>query len=135
MNHMQTHFSARHRGFSLIELMITVAIIAIIAAVALPSYRQFIIRGNRVAAEAQMMEIANREQQYFLANRQYADNTTLESNGYALPSNVSANYTYLITPVASPPSYTITFTAIGSQASDGNLSLNSEGVKLPANKW
>jgi type IV pilus assembly protein PilE len=124
-------------GFTLIELMITVAIIAILAAVALPSYQQYLIRGHRAAAQSQMMEIASREQQYFLANRQYADKATLLSNGYGLPNDVSAKYGFDVTVDndATPPSFLITFTPSGSQASDGNLTLTSTGVKSPAAKW
>lgn len=134
---MRTSLSARKaRGFTLIELMIAVAIVAILAAIALPSYQSYIIRGHRVAAQAQMMDIANREQQYFLANRSYANKATLESNGFSLPSEVSAKYTYDVTVGSGTvPSFTITFTPTGSQASDGALSLNSEGVKTPAGKW
>lgn len=128
---------ARHvSGFTLIELLVTVAIVAILAAVALPSYQQYVIRGNRGAAQAAMMDIANREQQYLLANRVYASKATLEANGYALPGELSGLYTYDITLGAGTvPSFTVTFTATGSQASDGDLSLNSEGVKTPASKW
>jgi len=133
-------------GFTLIELMVTVAIVAILAAVAIPSYQQYVVRGKRAAAQAQMMEIANREQQYFLANRAYADKDTLQNNGYALPGEVSRDYGYLITldrvlnasctaVASSVPSFVITFSPTGSQQSDGNLMLSSEGVKCPAGKW
>lgn len=124
------------RGFTLIELMITVAVVAILAAVAFPSYQQYVIRGKRAAAQSEMMDIANRQQQFLLANRSYASKATLEASGYALPTEVSANYTYDITIGAgATPSFTITFTATGSQASDGPLSLTSAGVKTPASKW
>ncbi|XHF43256.1 prepilin-type cleavage/methylation domain-containing protein [Metapseudomonas boanensis] len=116
--------------------MVVVAIIGILAAVAYPSYRQYMIRGDRAAAQAQMMDIANRQQQYLLANRTYATKTQLEASGYGLPSEVVGKYTYDITVGSgSVPSFTITFTATGSQASDGNLSLTSEGVKSPPAKW
>jgi len=124
------------RGFTLIELMITVAIVAILASVAYPSYQQYIIRGKRAAAQAEMMDIANRQQQFLLANRSYASKATLEASGYTLPTEVGANYTYDIALGAGAvPSFTITFTAKGSQVSDGSLGLTSAGVKTPAAKW
>ena len=128
--------SGRQHGFTLIELMITVAVIGILAAVAFPSYNQYIIRGNRTSAKAQMMDIANREQQFLLANRAYATKAVLEISGYALPSDVVTKYSYDITVgTDTVPFYTITFTAIGGQTSDGNLTLDSAGVKTPAAKW
>lgn len=126
----------RQHGFTLIELMVTVSIIAILAAIAWPSYQQYVIRGKRSAAQAQMMDIANREQQYLLANRTYASKSQLEASGYALPSEVGRNYTYDVALGSEAmPTFTITFTAIGAQASDGNLILSSEGEKAPAGKW
>ncbi|MDH4041677.1 MAG: prepilin-type N-terminal cleavage/methylation domain-containing protein [Gammaproteobacteria bacterium] len=126
----------RNGGFTLIELMVVVAIVAILIAIVLPAYQNQIIRGHRAAAKSEMLEIANRQQQFLLANRAYADKTTLESNGYSLPTAVAANYTYAIAlGGGAVPSYSMTFTAIGRQASDGNLTITNEGVKTPADKW
>ena len=83
-----------------------------------------------------MLDLANREQQYLLANRAYAAYSTLTTSGYTLPAELSAKYTPTIEVGSSTvPSYTITFAPIGSQADDGSLTYNSSGVKAPADKW
>ena len=80
-----------------------------------------------------MMEIVNRQQQYFIANRSYATEAEL---AYALPPDVSVNYDYDIALDAGPPpAFTVTFTAIGGQVSDGDLTVDSLGSKSPADKW
>lgn len=125
----------KERGFTLIELMIAVAIVAILASVAYPSYTQHIRKGNRAAAQAQMLDIANRQQQYLLSARRYATKPELEAAGYSLPTDLSGRYGWAIATAATPPAFTITFTATGAQVEDGDLTLNSDGAKSPAAKW
>lgn len=128
----------RMAGFSLIELMVVVVIVGILAAVGIPSYQQYVVKGKRAAAQAQMMEIANREQQILLANRAYASKSELETAGYSLPGELARVYTWDVTvATGTPPTFTVTFTPVSgaSQASDGTLTLTSEGVKSPADKW
>ena len=123
-------------GFTLIELMIAVAVVGILASIAYPSYQAYVIRSHRAAAQAQMMDIANRQQQFLLANRSYASKDVLEASGYALPADVASRYGYSVSVGdGTVPSFMITFTAANAQTSDGNLTLDSAGVKTPAGKW
>jgi type IV pilus assembly protein PilE len=127
---------AQQRGFTLIELMITVAVVAILAAIAYPSYTSHVMKASRRAAQAQMLELASREQQYMLAQRSFVPYATIAAAGYVLPPEIAPHYTpSIVVGTGTLPAYTITFTAQGRQLSDGDLTLNSEGVKAPAAKW
>ena len=121
------------RGFTLVELMVALIVVAILMAIAIPSYRQSVIKGNRRAAQAVMMEMLNRQEQYFVANRVYATEAELD---YNLPDEVAENYTYdFAIDAGPPPSVTVNFVAEGGQVSDGNLSASTLGTKTPAEKW
>lgn len=126
-------------GFTLIELMIALAIVGILSAVAFPAYKYQIRKGTRAAAEAAIMDIANREQQYLLANRKYAAQTSTDTSletdtGYSLPTDVSKHYTYQVTTNAAgtyPNTFLITFTPKSTSLmnGDGNLTLDHTGAK------
>lgn len=123
------------QGFTLIELMIVVVIVGILAAVAVPSYQNHVIKSNRAAAQAFMVDVENRQKQYLLDARSYAPDVATLS--MAAPADVSKNYTLSIAVTAAPPAFTITATPIAGtrQASDGALTLDSSGAKTPADKW
>ena len=125
----------RTSGFTLIEVMITVAIVCILSAIAMPTYSNFLIRGHRAVAQAYLTDIAMKQQQYLLDSRTYA--ATLIQLNMSVPSSVSAHYTITIDNSATPPLFAATATPIVGtrQASDGTLSINNVGAKLPAGSW
>lgn len=133
---MANKLSRPQAGFTLVELMITVVVVAILLAVALPAFQGQVTRSNRAAAQAVMLDIANRQQQFFLSDRSYFDKAGLVGTGFSLDPDVAKHYTYSIaTEVGPPPTFVITFTPQGRQASDGALTLNDRGVGTPAGKW
>jgi len=71
------------RGFTLLELMIVVAIVAIISAFAFPSYMQHVVNTKRTAATSALLRIADRQQQFFMDNKTYAADLT----NLGLPAN------------------------------------------------
>jgi len=120
------------RGFSLIELMVTVAIIAILAAVAYPSYTRYIVRSNRAAAQGYMLEISGLQQRYLLDARAYA--AQLSDLATTVPATVAGNYTITTGQVAGPPpGFLVTAVPINSQlARDGEcgtLGINQAGTR------
>jgi len=123
----------KSRGFTLIELMIVVAIVGILAAIAYPSYQGHLRKGHRADAQAYLMDLAQRQQQYITDNRAYAGD--VNSLSAPVPNSVAGFYTVQITPGATPPTFVITATAIGTQTPDGNLSIDNTGAKAPVGLW
>lgn len=102
----------KRNGFTLIELMITVAIVGILAAVALPSYTSYIARGKITDAVSVLSDYRVRMEQYFQDNRNYG----AAGAGIACPvAALASKYaTYTCTIVGTPStSYTVTAASIG----------------------
>ena len=121
-------------GFTLIELMIAVAIVGILAVIAFPSYQDHMRKGRRSAAQSFLIDVAARQQQYLIDARSYAGGAgALGTLNLAVPADVSRFYTVTIDPAAPtlPPSYSITATPIAgsAQVPDGMLTLDHQGAK------
>src|SRR5688572_2506125 len=122
----------RKLGFTLMEVLIVVAIIGILAAIAIPSYSYHVRKGHRASAQSYMTDIATKQSQYLLDARTYA--SSVADLGLTEPTSVTPYYTITISTASPPPSYTITATPKSgtSQASDGVMTLTQTGAKTRA---
>jgi type IV pilus assembly protein PilE len=114
----------RPQGFSLIELMIAIAIIGILVAVAVPGYREHMRRGAVEEALAEMSRGRVAIEQYFLDNRSYQN---IVADGRCPPSTSRFTIT-CDNPAATPTTYTITATGSGNVAGFV-YTLNEQGVR------
>ena len=126
----------KNYGFTLMELMITVAIIGILAGVAYPSYISFIIRSDRSEAQRELLRLANLQEQLFVDIRSYGSDTT--KIGLANPYITESGKYSITVSASSPTSFTFTAAAKGSQLKDTdckNLTINEIGIKTPTACW
>ncbi|HEY3487737.1 MAG TPA: type IV pilin protein [Gammaproteobacteria bacterium] len=141
-NHSQKVYSAKkERGFTLIELMITVAIVGILAAIAYPSYQRQMLRTNRSEGLSALQDAAARQERYFSNNSEYTVDL-----GAANIAGTTVNGHYAISVAAGncgdiENCYTVTADAQGGQVNDNfgtdctTLTLDSTGARTPADCW
>jgi len=136
----------KEKGFSLMELMIVVAIVGILAAIAYPSYQNYVLRTGRSDGQAKMMEIIQAQERFYSQNQTYTTNLGAGAGGlaYGVAANAavpSAEGRYTIQAAACANStiarcVILTATRIGAQQQDnecGNLTLDSRGTKGATN--
>lgn len=130
----------KQQGFTLIELVIVIAIVGILTSIALPMYRDYVIRANRTEAKAALVTISLAQERYFAANNTYA--TALASLGTVMgvaSSGITDNGFYSIAIVAASPTIAYTLTATPQAKAGQNtdkcniLTLNSSGTKDVSN--
>ena len=127
----------RGAGFTLLELLVSMAVVALLAAIAYPAYQDQMRKGRRAAAQSFLVDTASRQQQYLLDARAYAVGPgALTALNLSVPTDVSPFYTVTIDPAVAtnPPTFRIIATPVAAspQAPDGILTLDQDGAKTKA---
>lgn len=127
----------KQSGFTLIEVMIAVAIIGILAAIAVPSYGDYVVRSNRTEAQRELVRFANLQEQYYIDFRAYASDLTklgASKNPFLTESGL-----YSIKASSENGGFTLTAAPLGSQKSRDKkcqtISITSAGKRQPDGCW
>jgi len=127
--------SRRERGFTLIELMVVVGIVAILVSIALPSYQDSVRKGRRGQAKSDLVELAQRAERFRTINNAYNAGTgfwaSIPSGDRQSPRGTGAA-SYIITEAQTADTFTLTATPQGGQTADvlcGTLTINQAGAK------
>ena len=130
-------------GITLMELMIVVAIISIVSAIAYPNYTRFVAKSKRASSVSVMLQVADRQQQFFMDNKRYATDMTslgyeanpimINDDGTVVAAGDSKRTYELSFQSASAMAYTILATPQLHQATSdygcGALTMTEAGVK------
>jgi len=126
--------SSRESGFTLIELMVVVAVVGILVGIAFPSYQSYIARGKRAEARAEVLKAEGWLERYFTENNRYSDTPTSTANAAfssrfgVVPATGATNYNLSL--AVTSTTYTVTATRAGSMANDycGNYTKSNTGA-------
>lgn len=124
----------RQRGVTLLELMITLVVLALIASIALPTYDTFVQRTRRSEAREALADLAARQEQFYLDNKTYA--TSLGDLGR--DTTTANGYFAISIPSATVNAYSLRATAQGTQTKDTDcttMTLTSLNAKTPVDCW
>ena len=133
----KTKFSARDhaRGFTLIEILIVVAILGILTSIALPAYQNSVLRSGRAEAKGELMTVASDQERFFASSNTYStDATPLITTDATKRTTENGLYTITVAAGATgsiATSFVATATAVGDQTADAcaTLTISSIGVR------
>lgn len=123
--------SAAPRGFSLLELLVALAVMGVLVGIALPAYREQVARGHRSAAQSALLEDAQSMQRFYASNNTYEGAVDANLSTTRAPKDGGAA-AYTISVTATPPtqtSWSLVATPVGPMAGDrcGQLTLDQTG--------
>jgi type IV pilus assembly protein PilE len=134
----------RSRGFTLIELMIALAIVAILVRIAFPTYQAYVVRSSRQAAQSELIALANAQEKIFLNSNAYsvasgsmtAAYTGQSGGGLGVTSGKSKDNRYTFSVAGTATTFTLTATPVTGtpQAGDGNLTITETGQRTWGSK-
>lgn len=128
----------RVNGFTLIELMVVTAVIAILAAIAIPSYSSYVVRGSRTAAQTELLEMAGLQEKIYLNSNAYSGNVTAAYTGVAAgglgktAQTRDGKYNFAVAPGPASQTYIMTARPVIGKAQQGNgcLAVKEDGRRL-----
>ncbi len=135
------------KGFTLIELMVTVAILGILSAIALPSYTSSVVKGKRTEAKVELLRIAQMQESYFTQNLSYAKDliqlgftaNTIDTEKRLYDVTISGISPAGCNPAAAPPvactAYHVTALPDAAEAQSGDTNCSGMRIDNIARKW
>lgn len=124
---------SKMRGVTLIELMVVIVVLAILASIAVPSYRNYLLRSNRTEAMRALMRAQTEQEKFFLQFNRYSDDlTSAPPTGLGLPATTDTGKFSITLSRPTTTTFTVTATAAGQQAQDKackSFTINQAGTR------
>jgi type IV pilus assembly protein PilE len=137
MKIMVDHKLKSEKGITLIELLIVAVIVAILAGISIPMYNGYMQRARRADAKTALEQLRASQEMRRAERGSYSVVLNLSElqTTWGGPPTISGDYTISMVATSTTFTGTATPTAGGRQVADGALTINQDGVKLPADKW
>jgi type IV pilus assembly protein PilE len=118
---------AQQYGFTLLEVVIVMAMLGILAAIAIPNYTEYVRRGHRAAAQEHLISLAARQAQFYVDRREFA--ASVDDLNLSTPRELANRYSFAIVTAGPPAVFTIVATPTGSQLGDrcGDMAIDQTG--------